>query len=66
MEPALVRIATHEDRGKILVSTQALHAGQEVLREQPVLLVPAHLAESKLIYKTFCAQPPDVQVMHHH
>ncbi len=56
----LVRIGSHEVKGKILVATQACHAGQEILREKPIIIVQDrnHYAA----YKAFLAQPPAVKV----
>jgi hypothetical protein len=57
---ALVRIESHAVKGKILVATQACHAGQEILREEPVIFVPDRTYDAT--YKTFLAQPPAVKV----
>jgi hypothetical protein len=56
----LVRLAGHAVKGKILVATQACHAGQEILREEPIIIVKEATAISA--YKTFLAQPPAVKV----
>ncbi len=59
MKP-LVRIESHAVKGKILVATQACHAGQEILREKPVVVVPDN--DAMTVYQIFLAQPSAVKV----
>ncbi len=56
----LLRIGSHAVKGKILVATQACHAGQEILREEPVIIAPDKNAMT--IYQAFLAQPSAVKV----
>ena len=59
----LVRIDEGDSRrGKILVATKHLHAGQTILHEKPVILVPES-GEMDMLhkYKAFLCSPPDVQ-----
>ena len=59
----LVRIDEGDSRrGKILVATKHLHAGQTILHEKPVILVPES-GEMDMLhkYKAFLSSPPDVQ-----
>jgi hypothetical protein len=62
-----VQLATHENRGRILEATQACHAGQEVLREDPVIIFPPSCqdrgrTDAQRDYRYWCTQPPVVQV----
>lgn len=59
--PPLVRIASHDTRGNVLVTNQACHAGQEILREKPVFLAPPG-NDALATYRKFLTQPPEVQV----
>ena len=56
-EQPCVRITSHALRGKILVATRALHAGQTILEEEPVILVPASETggtDTLMAYEAFC------------
>ncbi len=53
-----VRIDSHAVKGKILVATQACHAGKEILREEPIII----MRNSSAFYQTFQALPPAVKV----
>lgn len=63
VEELTVRIAEHESRGKILVATKSLYAGQTILHEKPVILVPDSDSELDTLhkYKAFLLAPADVQ-----
>jgi hypothetical protein len=44
-----VQLANLETRGRILEATQACHAGQEVLREEPVVIFPYSVSSASAI-----------------